>query len=164
MQDDQFERLYAKHGPALFAFLIYRTGDRALAEDVLADTFERALRARRPFDRRRATEKTWLYTIALNRLRDHLRRQAVDSRVLEHSIAETQTAGGGSPLELEGSERRGDLHRALMSLSPEEREAVALRYGADLTVPEVAKLTQEPLSTVKGRVYRALRKLREELS
>jgi RNA polymerase sigma-70 factor (ECF subfamily) len=41
---------------------------------------------------------------------------------------------------------------------------VALRYGADLTVPEIAKVTGERLTTVEGRVYRALRKLREELT
>ena len=47
--------------------------------------------------------------------------------------------------------------------SVEEREAISLRFGAELTVPEIAKLTGEKLTTVEGRVYRALRKLREEL-
>ena len=55
------------------------------------------------------------------------------------------------------------IQRALTVLEPDEREAIALRYGADLTVPEIAKLTKLPLSTVEGRVYRGLRKLREEL-
>ena len=45
----------------------------------------------------------------------------------------------------------------------EEREAVALRYGADLTVPEMAELTGNSLTTMEGRLYRALRKLRTEL-
>ena len=66
MRDDEFERLYAEHAQPLFGFLVYRTGDRALAEDLVADTFERALRARRRFDRRRGSQKTWLYAIALN--------------------------------------------------------------------------------------------------
>ena len=48
-------------------------------------------------------------------------------------------------------------------LSPEEREAIALRFGAELTVPEMAEALGEPLTTVEGRVYRALRKLRAEL-
>ena len=60
-------------------------------------------------------------------------------------------------------ERAGDLRLALESLSEEEREAIALRYGADLTVPEIAKLKREKLTTIEGRVYRALRKLREVL-
>ena len=45
LRQDQFERLYAEHAQPLFAFLTYRTGDRVQAEDLLADTFERALRA-----------------------------------------------------------------------------------------------------------------------
>jgi RNA polymerase sigma-70 factor, ECF subfamily len=53
---------------------------------------------------------------------------------------------------------------ALETLSPEEREAVALRFGADMTVPEMAKVLREPLTTVEGRVYRALRKLRTQLA
>ena len=87
MRDDQFERLYADHAQRLFAFLAYRTGDRALAEDLLADTFERALRGRRGFDRRKASEKTWLYAIALNGLRDHARRRAAEARALERTRA-----------------------------------------------------------------------------
>jgi DNA-directed RNA polymerase specialized sigma24 family protein len=50
------------------------------------------------------------------------------------------------------------LNRSLALLRGPEREAIALRFGADLTVPEIAKLTGEPLTTVEGRVYRALRK------
>src|SRR6476620_12429598 len=83
MRDDQFDRLFNEHAQPLFGFLVYRTGDRVLAEDLLADTFERALRGRRRFDRRKASEKTWLYTIALNCLRDHVRRRGAESRALE---------------------------------------------------------------------------------
>ena len=53
---------------------------------------------------------------------------------------------------------------ALEVLSAEEREAVALRFGADLTVPEIARVLDEQLTTVEGRVYRALRKLKAELA
>src|SRR5215204_5103238 len=83
MRDADFERLYEREAAALFGFLAYRTGDRALAEDLLADTFERALRARRGFDRRRGTERNWLYAIALNILRDHARRAATEGRAVD---------------------------------------------------------------------------------
>ena len=48
-------------------------------------------------------------------------------------------------------------------MAEEEREAIALRFGADMTVPEIAAVLGQPLTTVEGRVYRALRKLRERL-
>ena len=158
MQEAEFERLYAAHAERLFSFLVYRTGDRALAEDLVADTFVRAMNARRRFDRRRGAETTWLYTIALNLLRDHGRRRAAESRALErHEHPNPAPAA-------EAVEAGSDLQRALARLSVEEREALALRFGADMTVPEIAKLRKERLSTVEGRVYRALRKLREHLS
>jgi RNA polymerase sigma factor (sigma-70 family) len=158
MRDDDFERLYAAEAQGLFGFLAYRTGDRALAEDLLADTFERALRSRARFDRRRGSEKTWLYAIALNLLRDNARRAAAEGRALERAAP---GAGPASPLE--AVEHRDEVQRALAGLSPEEREAIALRFGAELTVPEMARALREPLTTVEGRVYRALRKLRDTL-
>jgi RNA polymerase sigma-70 factor, ECF subfamily len=157
MDDQAFERLYREHAEPLFGFLVYRTGDRGMAEDLLADTFERVLRARRRFDPRKASEKTWIYSIALNLLRDRIRRTAAEGRALERSDMKPGEHTGDL-------EDRDELHRALHVLSAEEREAIALRYGSDLTVPEIARLTGERLTTVEGRVYRALRKLRDELS
>src|ERR671929_2452698 len=108
MRDDEFERLYAAEAAGLFSFLAYRTGDRALAEDLLADAFERVLRARRSFDRRRGSEKAWLYAIALNVLRDHARRAAAEGRALERA---DRGAAGSDPLA--AVEHRDALARAL---------------------------------------------------
>jgi RNA polymerase sigma factor (sigma-70 family) len=161
MRDEAFERLYAEHAQALFGFLSYRTGDRALAEDLLADTFERALRARRRFDRRRGSEKTWLYAIALNCLRDHFRRRANEGRALERVASAPSMAAAR---DVEDVADRDLISRSMALLSEQEREAIALRFGAELSVPEIARLTGEPLTTVEGRVYRALRKLRDEMA
>lgn len=156
-----FERLYSEHARPLLDFLFVRTGDRQLAEDLLADTFERVLRARRPFRARPggASEKTWLYTIALNRLRDEIRRTAVEDRALARVPGESAHPGAA----LDAIADREVVAAALRTLSDEEREAVALRFGADLTVPEIARLLGISLTTAEGRVYRALRKLRPRL-
>ena len=69
-----FEALYAAEAQGLYGFLTYRTGDRSLAEDLLADTFERALRKRKRYDAAKGTQRTWLYAIALNLLRDNALR------------------------------------------------------------------------------------------
>jgi RNA polymerase sigma factor (sigma-70 family) len=157
LKDDEFERLYAAEAQGLFAFLAYRTGDRALAEDLLADAFERALRGK--FNPRKGSAKTWLYAIALNVLRDHVRRSAAEGRAYVRVDAGSE---GHDPFA--GIEARDELMRALAGLAAEEREAISLRYGADLTVPEMATVLGVPLTTVEGRVYRALRKLREALA
>ena len=159
MRNDQFEQLFEDHAQGLLGFLVYRSGDRALAEDVLADAFERALRSRRRFDPRRGSAKTWIYSIALNRLRDQMRRRDAEHRAIESIAAGAATEASG----LDRVEARSDLGQALAQLSAEEREAVALRYGGDLTVREVARVTGVKLSTAEGRVYRGLEKLRDLL-
>ena len=160
MRDDAFERLYSAHAEGLLGFLLYRVGERALAEDLMAETFEKALRARRRFDRRRGREKTWLYAIALNCLRDHARRAAAERRALERVGVPGDAGGGG----LEAVDARQAVAAALERLSDEERTAIALRYGAELTVREIAAVTGESETTANGRVYRALEKLRRELA
>lgn len=171
IRDDGFERLYEEHAQGLFAFLRYRTGDSALAEELLGDTCERALRARKRFDPRKGSTKTWLYAIALNCLSDHVRRRAGEGRALEQVLAgpgfissEEMEIDELAEDELDGLADRERLERGLARLSDVEREAISLRFGAELTAPEIAKLTGEQLTTVESRVYRALEKLRDSMS
>jgi RNA polymerase sigma factor (sigma-70 family) len=173
IRDDGFEQLYAEHAQALFGFLKYRTGDTMLAEDLLADTCERALRTRRRFDPRRGSTKNWLYAIALNCLKDHVRKRAGEGRALERvAVAAGPSFGSGAELEeidelvdrgLDEMAHHDLLNSSLAALSGEEREAVSLRYGAELTVAEIAKLTGEPPTTIESRLYRSLSKLREAM-
>jgi RNA polymerase sigma factor (sigma-70 family) len=165
MREAEFERLYAEHAQRLFGFLVYRTGDRGLAEDLVADTFEAAYRARSRFDHRRASARTWLYAIALNLLRDQGRRQAAQARAYERTEAAAQAQAQAAGDEaLERLAERDRLMRSLAGLGEQERECVALRFGADLSLKEIAEVLGEPQTTVEGRVYRALRRLREELA
>ena len=129
MRDEDFERLYAAEAQGLFGFLAYRTGDRALAEDLLADTFERALRSRKRYDRRRGPAKAWLYAIALNLLRDHVRRAAAAERALER----TGPAAGAVDAPDEAVEHRDVVQRALAdALAGGARgDRAALRRRAD---------------------------------
>jgi RNA polymerase sigma-70 factor (ECF subfamily) len=161
MRQEEFERLYEAHAGPLLAFLEYRTGDPQLARDVLADTFERVLTTRWRFDSRKGGQKTWLYSIALNRLRDLGRRKGAESRALE------RLAAGSSERvwheQAEALDTRDELLRALATLPDEEREALALRYGGDLSLKEIATMTGTRTTTVKGRVHRGLRRLREQL-
>lgn len=158
---DRFEQLFEEHAEPLLGFLFYRTGNRALSEDLVAETFERVLRARRRFDPRRGSEKTWVYSIALNCLRDHARKTAAEARAIERAVP---VAAGESTGGVERVDDRDQIARGLDGLSDEEREVIALRYGADLSVPEISKLTGLKLTTVEGRVYSALRKLRDRLN
>jgi RNA polymerase sigma-70 factor (ECF subfamily) len=150
-----FDRLYTEHAAGLLGFLTYQTGDRALAEDIVADTFERVLSGRSAF-RGQSGEKTWLYAIAMNRLRDLARRRGAEDRAFERVAA-----GHSAADDLSTVEDRDLLRRAMQTLSEEERVVLALRFGGDLSLQEVAELLEERQSTVEGRLYRGLRRLRD---
>lgn len=161
MKADNFERLFEEHSERLYAFLAYHTGNRTLAEDLLSETFERVLRSRGRFDPRKGSERRWLYTIALNLLRDNARRKTHEDRALQHVGA--GTAEEQADPALSAVEQRDELQRAMQALGEDEREALALRFGADLKLREVAGVLGEGESAIEGRIYRALGKLRKEL-
>ncbi|MGD1051112.1 MAG: sigma-70 family RNA polymerase sigma factor [Solirubrobacteraceae bacterium] len=153
---EAFDRLYSEHAANLLGFLTYQTGDRTLAEDIVADTFERVLTTRHRWGGR-SGEKTWLYAIAMNRVRDLARRRGAEARALERA----GPASAGPPDELGAVSDRDLLQRAMATLPDEERAVVALRFGADLTLAEIADLLGERQTTIEGRLYRSLRRLRE---
>lgn len=129
-----------------------------MAEDLLGDTFERVVKSRGRFNARKGSERTWIYTIALNCLRDHLRRSKAEGRALERAAG-----SGGFDDGFGDVHERDELMRALGALETQEREIVALRYGADLRLDDIAAVTGLPSTTVQGRLYSGLRKLRETL-
>jgi RNA polymerase sigma-70 factor (ECF subfamily) len=155
-------RLFDEYVWDVYGFVAYRIGDRAEAEDVTQQTFERALRAWRRFDPERAKPRTWLLAIARNLLVDHYRR---DRSNLHRHLGEGGVSEEQLPSE-EGPETAGifpELAAALAGLSERDREVVALRFGADLRGPEIAELLDLRLANVQQILSRSLRKLRADL-
>jgi len=160
VDDADLQRLFSEHAQPLFSFLAYRTGDRALAEDLLGDTFERVVRSHSRFNARKGSETTWVYTIALNCLRDHIRRTAAEGRAVGRAGAPDDAGQDEAFTQVHD---RDEMLRALARLDGAEREILSLRFGADLRLQDIAKVTGLPSSTVQGRLYSGLRKLRETL-
>lgn len=153
-----FTRVYEDHVWHVFGFLAYRVRDRHAVEDLTQATFERALRAWSRFDPRRGSARTWLFAIARNVLIDHHRRARAD---IEAPLPERLTDSIPGPEErLDGAP---ELLDALNQLSDRDREVLALRFGADLTGPEIAELLGLSLANVQQIVSRSLRRLREIL-
>jgi RNA polymerase sigma factor (sigma-70 family) len=158
MRSEEFERLFEAHAAALLAFLEYRTGNIELARDVHADTFERVLKTRFRFDSRKGSEKTWLYSIALNVLRDQGRRRAAEARAMDRVGVASEHWDEAQRLDARDAVRRG-----LATLPEDEREAIALYYGADLSLEEIARITGTRTTTIKGRLARGRDRLRDVL-
>jgi RNA polymerase sigma factor (sigma-70 family) len=156
--NSDFARMYDEHVWRVYGFLAYRLHDRDLAEDLTQATFERALRAWSRFDPRRASECTWLLAIARNLLIDHYRR---DRSGLTEPLDESLAPGVPGP-EVRFSVSP-ELIAALATLSDRDREVLALRFGGDLTGPEIAAILDLSLANVQQIVSRSLRKLRQLL-
>jgi RNA polymerase sigma-70 factor (ECF subfamily) len=138
----------------VYAYVAYRIGDGPEAEDVVSDVFERALRYRSSYDARRGPPAAWLIGIA--------RRVLADSRPLAGAAgAATEEAAPGD-LE-EDAVRRLAVGKALARLPENERELVALRYGADLTAKQIGALLDMRTNAVEVALHRTLRTLRVAL-
>ncbi len=147
----------------MYGFFAYRLNSRDDAQDLTQQCFERALRAWDRFDPGRAAVSTWLLTIARNLLIDHYRAQppgtAASVPIDEVNPSALPTVEGiGADLGLEPK-----LAAALAGLADRDRELLALRYGGDLTGPEIAELTGLTLANVQQIISRSLRRLRAEL-
>ena len=154
---EELRELYRRYSGELFGFACNALGDRDLAEEIVQDVFARAWRHAEGYDPRRASVRTWLYSIARNRVVDARRRAAVRPGVA--ATPETE-----SPAELdrtlEQAVLRWQIAAALARLSPEHREVIRLAHYGGLTLREIAERKGIPLGTVKSRTSYALRSLR----
>jgi RNA polymerase sigma-70 factor (ECF subfamily) len=147
-----------EHLDDVYAYLVYLTRDRSLAEDLVADTFEKALRSWRRFDARRGSARTWLCqiarTTALDWFRAEERRRRREERAAAPEHVDASFAEGLSP----------DLEAALAELSAAEREVIALRILLELDGDEAARVLGISPTAVSTRLSRALKKLEEKVS
>jgi RNA polymerase sigma-70 factor (ECF subfamily) len=154
---DELRELYRRYSGELFGFACNALGDREVAEEVVQDVFARAWRHAGDYDPRRASVRTWLYSIARNRIVDARRRAAV-----RPGLAGPEPTESPAELdrELEQAVLRWQVAAALARLSPEHREVIRLAHYGGLTLREIAERKGIPLGTVKSRSSYALRSLR----
>jgi RNA polymerase sigma-70 factor (ECF subfamily) len=146
------------HLDDVYAYLLYLTGDRTVAEDLTGETFEKALRRWRRFDPGRGSAKTWLCQLARSTVLDHLRSERRRRRREEAFAPEERQ----EPRLVEGLSP--ELDAALQSLSAAEREVVVLRVILDIDGDSVARLLGISPTACSTRLSRALRRMEEMVS
>jgi RNA polymerase sigma factor (sigma-70 family) len=155
-----FAEAYDAQVDTVYGFFAYRVRSRDDAEDLTQRTFERALGAWRRFDPERAPVGVWLLAIARNLLVDHYR---ADRSPRQQPLDEVDEGQLGSELAAPDLGIDPELAEALATLSSRDREIVALRFGGDLSGPEIAELTDLTLANVQQILSRSLRRLRAGL-
>jgi len=147
-----------RHLDDVYRYLLVLTRDPSLAEDLAAETFERALRTWRRFDPARSSARTWLCTIGRSTALDHYRAEK-RRRNRERAVSEAE--GQTEPPELGLSPA---LERALAELSAADREIVALRIVLDLDSESAARMLGISATACTTRLSRALKRLEELMS
>ncbi|MCS5642132.1 MAG: RNA polymerase sigma factor [Dehalococcoidia bacterium] len=150
------ELVYRWHQP-MWRFIFSMLGDRQVAEDILQIVWLRVvqslLRLREP-----VRFEAWLYRIARNVIADRMREQY--RRPFEEVFREAVC----SDRPLESLDVTDSLHNALGKLHPIDRETVVLYYLEEKSLDEVAGICEAPSGTIKSRLHRARRQLREALT
>lgn len=157
---EAFGLLIRRYEPGLLRYATRMLGNRDAASDAVAEGLVRAYRhlagCRDP-----ARLRTWLYRIVANRCKSHLARRPVGDVSLEDAPPMADPAD--TEAELERAEELALVERALMTLSPEKREAFLLKHVEGMSYEEMADATGERIPTLKMRVHRAREALLEAL-
>jgi RNA polymerase sigma-70 factor (ECF subfamily) len=152
-----FAEAAEEHLDDVYGYLAWFTGDRSVAEELAAETFERALRLWHRFDPERGSARTWLCqlarTVALDHFRSERRRARREQLAAAQERVDERFADSLSP----------ELERALHTLSAGEREVVALRVLLELDAGTAARVLGISPTNCTTRLNRALRKLEEAL-
>lgn len=158
----EFIEAYEEHVWDVYGFLAYRARSSDAAEELTQETFERALRGWPRFDPARGDAKSWLLVIARNAYIDSQRRATSrPERAVEPERLEALAGGEGGGVLLRGPDP--DLATALSRLKRREREALALRFGGDLKIAEVAAALGVSVASAQQIISRALKRLRSIL-
>ncbi len=158
-----FGDLYKEFLPKVYRYVNYRITDTNLAEDLTSIIFEKALVKFKSYSSEKAAFSTWIFSIARNTVIDHFRASGKAPVPMENTIKDNNS--GTSPEdEMIKFEEYKILHSCISQLGSQEKEIVSLKFGAEMTNRQIAKMTGLSESNVGVIIYRAVRKLRDNFN
>ena len=162
--DRAFGELYHRHARRLMGFFFRQLDrDEALASDFTQDTFMRVWRARDKFTG--TTFRTWLFTIAFNLIKNHI-RHSIHQKQYEQFVAKQQAVTEDSKIieTLDDKAFANALRQELEHLSSDARLLFSLRFEEELSVPQIAEVMAIPEGTVKSRLHTLTQTLKKKLN
>jgi RNA polymerase sigma-70 factor (ECF subfamily) len=167
-----FGLLYDRYVDVVYRYVLFRMGDRDLAEDVTSETFLRALRRITSVSYQGRDVGAWFVTIARNLILDHMkssrfRLEVVTDEVTEPGAAPISGIGAqaqaGPEQEAISRATRTELLRCVAKLGDDQRECVVLRFMQGLSVAETAAIMNRNEGAIKALQHRAVRRLAQLL-
>ncbi len=162
-----FDLLYARHKGPLYRYLLRQCRDRAVADDLFQDVWDRVIRSRKHYQIR-AKFATFLYRIAHNcavdQFRSRARRRDDQSDPVEDSADTLAAPDAERPdRQLADAQFRDAFQRAMDTLPDEQRAVFLLYEESGLALDEIAEITGVGMETAKSRLRYAVSKLRKTL-
>ena len=164
-QPASFSEIYDRHGPAVLRFLVRRVGPEA-AEQLIGDTFRVAFERRETFDQTRDDACPWLYGIATNLLRRHRRSEARRLRATSRLSGVASTADADEDRVIDAADAEALLPAVadvVVDLPDDEREVLLLFAWEGLAYEDIAVALDVPVGTVRSRLNRGRRRIRDLL-
>lgn len=149
-------KLYDTFAPKIYRYIFHRLGDQAVAEDLTGEVFVRFLRVRPWPDNIQA----FLYRMAHNLMVDYLRHQRPTQPLDEEWLASEDDPAQLAATALE----QARVRRALLHLTPDQQQALTLRFLEGLSTAEVAAIMGKAEGAIKGLQHRGLQALRDLLT
>ncbi len=164
---DAFEALYDRHGGAAYSLAYRIVGDRTAAEDATQEAFLSIWRSRSRYDRARGSVRSWVLSVIRNRAIDSLRRGGANAPKLTHdddAALDAREAPDRTDAEAIRNETAAELRGAIEALPNEQSQVIELAYFGGFSHSEIARMINQPLGTVKGRMRLGLEKIRADIA
>ena len=150
-------RLVDLYAARCYGYFYRLTSNRDTSEELLSDLYIRLVEKIDSFQG--GSFEKWLFTIASNLFRDHLRKQYRQKRLLEEKVRLVEIESGPDR-EMDG-ELADRLQKGIQSLDTDTAELIMMRFYGDLSFKELAEIRSEPIGTTLSKVHRGLKKLKE---
>ncbi|WP_414710880.1 sigma-70 family RNA polymerase sigma factor [Pseudonocardia sp.] len=160
---EAFGQLYDRYQEMVFRYVLFRVGDRQLAEDLTAETFLRALRRIQSVSYQGRDIGAWFVTIARNLVLDHVKSSRYRLEQSTSEIADLSPSTIGPEQQVLDGTTHEELLRCVTKLNADQKECIALRFLQGLSVAETAKLMGRNEGAVKALQHRAVRRLAQLL-
>ncbi len=155
---EAFEALYHRYADALYRYFVRMLwGDEELSRDQTQEVFIKIIQKPDLYDGTRSF-KTWIYSIAHNMCKNHYRHKEVQKRAEPELAAPLLYDSMGSNT-LDRSEFKLALTKAVNTLEGNKKDTFILRFKHELSIKEIAEITQTSEGTVKSRIFYTLREL-----
>jgi len=155
----EWDSVFDTEHKRIYNYFLYKIGDRELAQDLTATTFERAWKCRSRYLKSIASVPTWLFGIARNIYREHLRYSKYDQKLEKVLKIEVLPSSNDIEKDYQQQQEKEQLRKILLELPERERDLLALKYGAELTNREIANVTNLSESNVGSILHRTVKNI-----